>query len=124
MKTKRFLSLLMPTAVCLAVVIPALGQQQVTPPPAIPVTTPVVIINNSSGDQTDPHVSGDLASYTDFADTTVHYYRFSTDSMFPSQRATAAPTFSPATTAGGFVLLVTTPPEIKSQSLTPGPRPS
>jgi hypothetical protein len=78
MKTKRFHSSLMPVAACLAAVIPALGQQQVVPPPAIPVTAPVVTLNNSPGDQTDPHVSGDLASYTDGADSTLHYYRFST----------------------------------------------
>jgi hypothetical protein len=42
------------------------------------VNSPIVTINNDPGDQTDPHVSGDLAAYTDAAgNTTVRYYRFS-----------------------------------------------
>jgi hypothetical protein len=58
-------------------VVPA--QSQITPPPPIVVNTPIVTINNSPGDQTDPHVDKDLASYTDFADNSIHYYRFSTN---------------------------------------------
>jgi hypothetical protein len=56
MKTKRFSSVLMPAAACLAAVIPALGQQQVVPPAPILVTAPVVTINNSPGAQDDPRV--------------------------------------------------------------------
>jgi hypothetical protein len=44
----------------------------------------LVAINTSAGDQTDPHVSGDLASYTDSegSTSTIHYFNFltSTDS--------------------------------------------
>jgi hypothetical protein len=36
-----------------------------------------VTIDNSSGNQTDPHVSGNLAAYTDLADKRIHYYDFS-----------------------------------------------
>jgi hypothetical protein len=44
-----------------------------------------VVINNSTGDQTDPHVSGDLAAYTDVPSNQIRYYRFSTsaDSAIP-----------------------------------------
>lgn len=37
-----------------------------------------VTINNSDGDQTLPHVSGNLAAYTDVADGHIHYYDFTT----------------------------------------------
>jgi hypothetical protein len=37
-----------------------------------------VAINNSDGDQTLPHVSGNLAAYTDVADAHIHYYDFTT----------------------------------------------
>ena len=39
--------------------------------------TPVTI-NNAPGDQTLPHVSGNLAAYTDVADGHIHYYDFTT----------------------------------------------
>jgi hypothetical protein len=35
-----------------------------------------VTINDSSGDQTLPHVSGNLAAYTDVADAHIHYFDF------------------------------------------------
>jgi len=57
----------------------ALAQQQVVPPPAIQVNSPIVAINNSAGDHSLPHVSKDLAAYTDYADGAIHYYRFSTN---------------------------------------------
>ena len=65
----------------------AAGQQQVTPPAPILVSSPIITINNSPGNQTDPHVSKDLAAYTDLADGHIHYYRFSTgvDAVIPSQ---------------------------------------
>jgi hypothetical protein len=37
-----------------------------------------VAINISDGDQTDPHVSGDIAVYTDVADSTIGYFNFAT----------------------------------------------
>lgn len=40
-----------------------------------PLLTPM-LINGSAGDQKDPHVSGDWASYT--SDRSIRYYRFST----------------------------------------------
>jgi hypothetical protein len=44
-----------------------------------------VTINNSDGDQTLPHVSGNLAAYTDVADGHIHYYDFTTgiDAIVP-----------------------------------------
>jgi len=46
--------------------------------------TPVTI-NNAPGDQTLPHVSGNLAAYTDVADGHIHYYDFTTgiDAFIP-----------------------------------------
>jgi hypothetical protein len=69
-----FVSLLMISAGAFA--------QQVVPPAPIQVSslpgTSTVVINASAGDQTDPHISKDLAAYTDAADNRIHYYRFST----------------------------------------------
>jgi hypothetical protein len=44
-----------------------------------------VTINNSAGDQTLPHVSGNFAAYTDVADAHIHCFNFgtSTDSIVP-----------------------------------------
>lgn len=44
-----------------------------------------VTINNSAGDQTLPHVSGNLAAYTDVADNRIHYYDFTSamDAFIP-----------------------------------------
>lgn len=61
-----------------AMVTAAAAQQAVTPPSPILVNSPIVTINNSAGNQTDPHVNGDLAAYTNAADRSIHYYRFST----------------------------------------------
>jgi hypothetical protein len=74
----------------------ASAQQQVTPPSPIIVNSPIVIINNSLGDQTLPHVSEDLAAYTDVADGRIHYYRFSTgvDSAIPAGTAVGPDTLS------------------------------
>lgn len=49
-----------------------------------PLTLSPVTINAGSGDQFDPHVSGDLAAYT--SDTTIRYYDFSvgSDDEIPS----------------------------------------
>lgn len=72
-------------AVLAGISTPAFAQQQITPPPPIVVNTPIVTINNSPGNQTDPHVSKDVATYTDLADLAVRYYTFSTnvDSPIP-----------------------------------------
>jgi hypothetical protein len=53
------------------------------------LTVTPVTINDSGGDQTDPHVSGDLVSYTDTATSQIRYYRFSTgiDAAIPSGAA-------------------------------------
>ncbi len=56
------------------------------PPSPEPVTSPVVVVNNSAGNQGDPHVSGDLVSYSAGSlETSIRYYRFSTgiDSPIP-----------------------------------------
>jgi hypothetical protein len=59
--------------------LPAAAQTTVlTPQIGPPLTVTPVTINNSSGDQTDPHVDGDLVSYTDSATSQMRYYRFST----------------------------------------------
>ncbi len=63
----------------------------ITPGAPTLVTSPRVIVNNGPGNHTDPHVNGDLVSYTN--DTTgfnfvrsIRYYRFSTavDQAIPS----------------------------------------
>jgi hypothetical protein len=56
----------------------ATGPAQVTPPAPIQVNSPIITINSSPGDQTDPHVDKDLASYTDTPSNQIRYYRFST----------------------------------------------
>jgi hypothetical protein len=68
--------------VCLCA--PVIGQQ-ITPVNGEQITSPRVTINNGPGHQTDPHVSGNLASYTDSA-TTIRYFDFltGTDSAVPS----------------------------------------
>jgi hypothetical protein len=52
---------------------------------AISGGTPVTI-NSSNGDQTDPHVSGDIAAYTDLAGSTIRYFNFAThvDAAIPT----------------------------------------
>src|SRR5262249_51701406 len=56
---------------------------------AAPAVTPLdggaaggatITVNNGSADQTDPHVDGDLATYTsrNAVSSSIHYYRFST----------------------------------------------
>lgn len=61
-------------------IVPAVAQQQITPPAPIQVNSPIITINSSAGDQTDAHVSKDLAAYTDLAGSTIRYYQFSTGS--------------------------------------------
>lgn len=84
---KRHLGIAIGVAVWAAAIgAPAAAQQQITPPPPVPVTSARVTINNGPGDQTDPHVSGDLMAYTDVPSTSIRYYRFSTgvDQAIPS----------------------------------------
>jgi len=59
----------------------AAAQQQVVAPAPIVVNTPILTINNSPGDQTDPHVSGDLVSYSDIAGATIRYDSFNAPSI-------------------------------------------
>jgi hypothetical protein len=59
----------LPAAAQTIVLTPLIGPQ---------LTVTPVAIDNSSGDQTDPHVDGDLVSYTDTATSAMRYYRFST----------------------------------------------
>src|ERR1700751_50882 len=114
-------------AACL-VMIPALvtGQQQVVPPPPIIVSKPVVTINDGPGDQTQPHVSKDRAPYTDVADGSIHYYKFSTgiDTAIPfrqSQSDTLSDingnrvSFTRQTISGDFQIAVF---DVQSSSLT------
>src|SRR5262245_52884574 len=42
-----------------------------------------VTINNGAGDQTDPHVSGDLAVYSDISSYSIRYYSFLTGIDLP-----------------------------------------
>jgi hypothetical protein len=52
----------------------------VTPIPAGLVSGEVVLINGKAGDQTDPHLSGDLAAYTDTSGGSfIRYYDFATN---------------------------------------------
>jgi hypothetical protein len=80
------LILAMAVLVCVSTMVaPAAGQVLVPPPPQL-VTSPIVAVNNGPGDQTDPHVNGDLATYTDAVSVPrIRYYRFSTatDAVVP-----------------------------------------
>src|SRR5712691_9557925 len=49
--------------------------QVLVPPSPEPVTSPVVTVNGGPGEQTDPHVNGDLATYTDQG-LRIHYFTF------------------------------------------------
>lgn len=68
--------------VALGGLTPALAQT-VVPINSTPLTLIPVTINNGPGDQTDPHVSGDLAAYT--SDAAIRYYQFTTaaDAQIP-----------------------------------------
>ena len=63
--------------------------QQATPIDGGQVNSPIVVINNGPGNQTDPHVNGNLASYTD-GGTRIHYFNFSTDGDLPIPQAPGA----------------------------------
>ena len=66
------------TMSALAFLTTTMGLAQITLPAPIQVNSPIITINGSPGDQTDPHVDKDLASYTDAPSNQVRYYRFST----------------------------------------------
>src|SRR5882762_1008066 len=57
----------------LAVDVPAVVPTSATTPSGIAVT-----INNGPGDQTDPHVSQNLAAYSDVPSGQIRYYNFQT----------------------------------------------
>jgi hypothetical protein len=58
--------------------------QVIVPVPGGPLTVNVAVVNDSAGGQTDPHVSGDWASYTD---NSVYGIRFQNlDMGIPSDR--------------------------------------
>ncbi|HKW63311.1 MAG TPA: hypothetical protein VJN89_12250 [Candidatus Acidoferrum sp.] len=61
------------------------AQQQITPVNGGQVTSPIVVINNGPGNQTDPHVSGNFATYTS-GGTTIRYFNFvtGTDNAVPA----------------------------------------
>ncbi len=66
----------------------AAGQQQITPVNGGQVTSPRVVINNGPGNQTEPHVSGNLATYTD-GGARIRYFDFLTgiDAAVPAGSA-------------------------------------
>jgi hypothetical protein len=66
---------------CFAITPASATAQQVVAPAPIVVNTPIVTINNSPGDQTVPHVSGDLVSYSDIAGASIRYYTFNAPSI-------------------------------------------
>lgn len=70
-----------------AMMLPAVAVA-VVPTPSGTVVGPTIVVNSSTGDQDDPHVSGDLATYTDKGGSnwTIRYFNFLTnaDSMVPS----------------------------------------
>jgi hypothetical protein len=61
--------------------------QSITPSNGGPVNSPIVVVNNGPNDQTEPHVNGSLASYTDFSSGSgrVRYFNFltNTDAAIP-----------------------------------------
>jgi hypothetical protein len=61
---------------------PLSSGQAITPVNGGQVASPRVTINNGPGDQTEPHVSGNLAAYTDFStgNARIHYFNFLTGS--------------------------------------------
>jgi hypothetical protein len=50
----------------------------ITPVPSGNVTGAPILIDSSPGNQSDPHVSGDIAAYTDQSDGVIRYYDFLT----------------------------------------------
>src|ERR1700758_441039 len=57
---------------------PLLAQTTVTPQVRPPLNPTIVTVNASPGAQTDPHVSQNLASYTDAPSGQIRYYNFAT----------------------------------------------
>ena len=73
--------------VAVVAMVPAVAWA-VVPTPGGPVSGTTIVVNANAGDQDDPHVSGDLAAYTDKsgANWTIRYFNFLTnaDAMVPS----------------------------------------
>ncbi len=64
---------------CAAAALLAFASTTAIPGPLIKLPITRITINSSPGSQTDPHVSGDLAVYSNFGGTEeIRYYRFST----------------------------------------------
>ena len=64
---KNYLCLTLALLACATADNRAADDQSITPVDAGPAGGLIEIVNNFGGDQTDPHVSGNLASYTDFS---------------------------------------------------------
>lgn len=85
---KRIVSLSVFVAAVLLLPSRAAAQNSVTP--TVKSTPPgqLIVVNNGPGDQTDPHVSGDLVSYSnsDVAHFTVRYFNLATgvDTVIPN----------------------------------------
>ena len=58
----------------------------VTPLTSVPLMPTIVTINNNAGDQAQPHVSGDVAAYTDVTDSHIHTSDFQPAWTSPRQR--------------------------------------
>ena len=70
----------------------------VTPVDGGDVAGTTITVDNDPGDQVDPQVSGDLATYTDYTDPTqggaIHYFDFTTSVDHAVPRDPGAPTRS------------------------------
>ena len=75
-RMKNYLSLMLALLVCAAAANRAAEDQSITPVNAGLAHALIEEVNISPGDQTDPHISGNLVSYTDFGfgAGTVRYY--------------------------------------------------
>ena len=71
-----------------AIILTAVVVYAVTPVSSGNVTGAPILINTSPGNQTDPHVSGDIAAYTDESNGQIRYYDFF--SMAPGSIMTPA----------------------------------
>ena len=72
----------------------------VVPVPYPPPFLTPVLINGTAGDQNDPHVSGDWASYA--SDNSIRYFRFSTGIDTRESRSVLRPGIcSPTSAAAG-----------------------
>ena len=65
-------------AIAMAAIMATAVAFAVTPVSSGPVVGAPLLINTSPGNQTDPHVSGDIAAYTDESGGSIRYYDFLT----------------------------------------------